>query len=66
MIFIAAILAHIYIGSVGMEGDYVAMGFGKVDLAWARVHHDLWVEEQQAKTASGRQPAATARPIPAE
>ncbi len=66
VLFIAAILAHIYIGSLGMEGAYDAMGSGKVDLAWARRHHDLWVEEQQAKTASGRQPTATSRPAPAE
>jgi len=54
-LFIAAILAHIYIGSLGMEGAYEAMGSGEVDLGWARAHHDLWVEEQQAKTASGSQ-----------
>jgi formate dehydrogenase subunit gamma len=54
-LFIAAILAHIYIGSLGMEGAYEAMGSGEVDLGWARAHHDLWVEEQQAKTASGLQ-----------
>ena len=53
--FIAGILAHIYIGSLGMEGAYDAMGSGEVDLAWAKVHHDLWVKEQQAKTASGPQ-----------
>ena len=52
--FIAAILAHIYIGSLGMEGAFDAMGTGEVDLGWARAHHDLWVEEQ-AKTASGSQ-----------
>ncbi|MGX7703440.1 formate dehydrogenase subunit gamma [Methylobacterium sp. Gmos1] len=55
VVFIAGILAHIYIGSLGMEGAYDAMGSGQVDLAWAKVHHDLWVEEQQAKTASGPQ-----------
>jgi formate dehydrogenase subunit gamma len=55
VVFIAAILAHIYIGSLGMEGAYDAMGSGKVDLAWARSHHDLWVEKEQAKTASGPQ-----------
>ena len=65
VLFIAVILAHIYIGSLGMEGAYDAMGSGEVDLAWARSHHDLWVEQQQAKTASGRQPAAT-RAVPAE
>lgn len=64
VIFIAGILAHIYIGSLGMEGAYDAMGSGEVDLAWAKTHHDLWVEEEQAKTASG--PQLGARPAPAE
>jgi formate dehydrogenase subunit gamma len=40
------------------------MGSGEVDLAWARSHHSLWVEEEQAKTASGKQPVG--RPTPAE
>jgi formate dehydrogenase subunit gamma len=64
IVFIAGILAHIYIGSIGMEGAYDAMGSGKVDLGWARSHHDLWVEEQQAKNASGAQLGA--RQVPAE
>ncbi|GJD48737.1 hypothetical protein OPKNFCMD_1461 [Methylobacterium crusticola] len=55
VVFIAGILAHIYIGTLGMEGAYDAMGSGEVDLAWARAHHDLWVEKEQAKTASGPQ-----------
>jgi hypothetical protein len=55
VILIAIMIAHIYIGSLGMEGAYDAMGSGEVDLAWARAHHSLWVEEQQAKTASGPQ-----------
>jgi formate dehydrogenase subunit gamma len=42
-------LAHIYIGSVGMEGAFDAMGTGEVDLNWAKEHHALWVEEEQAK-----------------
>jgi formate dehydrogenase subunit gamma len=65
VILIAIMIAHIYIGSLGMEGAYDAMGSGEVDLSWARRHHRVWVEEQQAKTASGRQPGATA-PAPAE
>ena len=48
---IIAIVAHIYIGSVGMEGAFDAMGNGQVDLEWARQHHDLWVEEEEAKGA---------------
>ena len=64
IVFIAGILAHIYIGSLGMEGAYDAMGSGQVDLAWARAHHDLWVEQEQARTASG--PQLKGHPAPAE
>lgn len=41
----AIIIAHIYIGSIGMEGAFDAMGSGEVDEAWARQHHSLWLEE---------------------
>ncbi|CAN7190828.1 formate dehydrogenase subunit gamma [Bradyrhizobium sp. LjRoot220] len=56
MLFIAVMLAHIYIGSVGMEGAFDAMGTGEVDLNWAKEHHALWVEEEQAK---GRAPSGS-------
>jgi formate dehydrogenase subunit gamma len=36
LLFIALILAHIYIGTLGMEGAFEAMGTGEVDLNWAR------------------------------
>jgi formate dehydrogenase subunit gamma len=64
MLFIAGILAHIYIGTVGMEGAFEAMGTGEVDLNWAKEHHSLWVEEEQAKghASSG----SAARAVPAE
>ncbi|MEM7683757.1 MAG: formate dehydrogenase subunit gamma [Pseudomonadota bacterium] len=57
MIFI--ILAHIYIGSVGMEGAFDAMGSGQVDLNWAREHHGLWVDEEQEKAQGSKGLAAT-------
>jgi formate dehydrogenase subunit gamma len=64
MLFIAVMLAHIYIGSVGMEGAFDAMGTGEVDLNWAKEHHSLWVEEEQAK---GHAPSGgAARPVAAE
>ena len=44
------IIAHIYIGSVGMQGAIDAMTTGEVDVNWAKEHHDLWVEEELAKT----------------
>ena len=43
------IIAHIYIGSVGMQGAYDAMGSGHVDLQWAKEHHSLWVEDEERK-----------------
>lgn len=49
VLMIAAILAHIYIGTIGMEGAFDAMGSGEVDLNWARAHHSLWVEEEEEK-----------------
>ncbi len=53
---IVIIIAHIYIGSIGMEGAFDAMGSGKVDLNWAKEHHSLWVEEEEQKQA-GKMPA---------
>jgi formate dehydrogenase subunit gamma len=49
MLFIAGILGHIYIGTLGMEGAFEAMGEGTVDLNWAEEHHNLWVEEEARK-----------------
>lgn len=47
LVMIAVIIAHIYIGSIGMEGAFDAMGTGHVDTNWAREHHNLWVAEMQ-------------------
>ena len=44
------IIAHIYIGSVGMEGALDAMNSGKVDRNWAKEHHNLWVKEEDEKS----------------
>jgi formate dehydrogenase subunit gamma len=56
LVFVAMILGHIYIGTLGMEGAFEAMGTGEVDLNWAREHHDLWLEDELAKDDnSGRQ-----------
>ncbi len=42
---IVVVIAHIYIGSLGMEGAFDAMGTGQVDRNWAKEHHNLWVAE---------------------
>ena len=57
------IIAHIYIGTLGMEGAYDAMGSGEVDLNWAKEHHSLWVEEEEA---SGHAVEHPAKATPAE
>jgi formate dehydrogenase subunit gamma len=49
---IAVIVGHIYIGSLGMEGAFDAVGSGQVDVNWAKEHHNLWVEEMEQKSAS--------------
>ena len=62
MLYIAAIIAHIYIGTIGMEGAFEAMGEGTVDVNWAKEHHALWLEQENARTGpneSQRQPMAT-------
>lgn len=45
LVMIAVIIAHIYIGTIGMEGAFDAMGTGMVDENWAAEHHDLWVAQ---------------------
>jgi formate dehydrogenase subunit gamma len=45
LILTAIIIAHIYLGSVGMEGAFDAMGKGEVEEQWAREHHSIWAEE---------------------
>ena len=63
LLFVALILGHIYIGTLGMEGAFEAMQSGEVDLNWAKEHHDLWLADQIAQgRVDPRAPAA----IPAE
>jgi formate dehydrogenase subunit gamma len=65
VLFVAVMVAHIYIGTVGMEGAFEAMGTGTVDLNWAKQHHSTWVEEEVAK-GRGATPPSGAAATPAE
>ncbi|MGC2856107.1 formate dehydrogenase subunit gamma [Novispirillum sp. DQ9] len=75
-ILIAGIVAHIYIGTLGMEGAFDAMGSGWVDENWAREHHGAWYQDQVRKghadsstgSSSGRAPGTTpgGHPAPGE
>ena len=62
VLFVAAMLAHIYIGSIGMEGAFEAMGTGEVDVNWAREHHNLWLEEELKNNRGTAPRGATATP----
>jgi formate dehydrogenase subunit gamma len=55
VLFVALIIAHIYIGTLGMEGAFEAMGTGEVDLNWAKEHHDQWLAEKLAKDGMKQQ-----------
>lgn len=57
-VMMAIIFAHIYIGSVGMEGASDAMTSGEVDEAWAEQHHSIWLDDVKAKE-NARQGNAT-------
>lgn len=59
VLFVALILGHIYIGTLGMEGAFEAMGTGEVDLNWAKEHHDLWLAQQFEDKNRQGQPSAT-------
>jgi len=67
---IAIIVAHIYIGSMGMEGAWDAMGSGMVDENWAREQHALGGAEVKGETpppdhsddGGSKAPASGAKP----
>jgi len=69
MLMMAVFMAHIYLGTIGMQGAYKAMKTGYVDETWAREHHDLWhddiksgkVPAERSSRAKTGKPARTAR-----
>lgn len=72
LILTCVVIAHIYIGSIGMEGAFDAMGSGQVDANWAKEHHSIWAEEvieserlvPRGSTGGGKN--APGKPMPAE
>jgi formate dehydrogenase subunit gamma len=45
VLYIAAMLVHIYMGSIGLKGAFESMVSGDVDVNWAKSHHSLWYDE---------------------
>jgi formate dehydrogenase subunit gamma len=56
LLFVAVMLAHIYIGTIGMQGAFEGMWDGTVDLNWAKQHHKLWVEKEMSKGEASAPP----------
>ncbi|MBL6077013.1 hypothetical protein JMJ56_03280 [Belnapia sp. T18] len=56
-LMVAAMLAHIHTGSLGMEGAFEDMGTGQADYHRAKEHHALWVEQELAKARESTAPA---------
>jgi formate dehydrogenase subunit gamma len=62
VVLVAIIIAHIYIGSIGMEGAFEAMGKGTVDVNWAKEHHSIWADRMLKKGGA----SSVKAPAPAE
>lgn len=65
-VFMAIIIAHIYLGSIGMEGALDSMTKGNVEVQWAKEHHSLWYDEVISKTAKAANTAKAAKAAKAE
>src|SRR5262245_33855177 len=67
-LFVAAMLGNSYIGTIGMEGAFEAMGTGEVDTNWAKQHHSLWADKEIVRQQAAPPAEGTARPsmTPAE
>ncbi|TVP87186.1 MAG: formate dehydrogenase subunit gamma [Thioalkalivibrio sp.] len=60
ILVITFIFGHIYLATVAMKGSMAGMVGGRVDVNWARQHHDLWAKELEEKGV--RPEPAPARP----
>lgn len=58
LVFMAMIIGHIYIGTLGTEGALDAMKTGYVDESWAKEHHEDWYRDVK----SGKIPAQRSKP----
>jgi len=48
VVLIAVSFAHIYLGTIGVEGALEGMTLGSVDEKWAEEHHGWWAEQAMA------------------
>ena len=58
ILMMAMFIAHIYLGTIGMQGAYQGMRTGYVDETWAKEHHGYWYDDIKA----GKIPAQRSQP----
>ena len=54
MLYIASMLVHTYMGTIGTEGAFEGMATGDVDVNWAKSHHSLWYEQEMGGKGADR------------
>jgi formate dehydrogenase subunit gamma len=52
VLYVSAMLVHVYMGTIGVEGAFEAMADGNVDVNWAKERHSLWYEEEMQSGAA--------------
>ena len=48
LLMMAMFVAHIYLGTIGMQDAYQGMKTGYVDETWAKEHHGYWYDDVKA------------------
>jgi formate dehydrogenase subunit gamma len=56
LLYVAAMVFHMYMGTIGEEGAFEGMWDGTVDENWAKQHHSIWHEREVAKGNIGPPP----------
>jgi formate dehydrogenase subunit gamma len=62
-------VVHVYLRTIGIQGAFSAMAYGRVDANWARQHHGLWAAREIERIEAGADVApdpGRARAAPAE
>jgi len=54
ILFVAAVIAHAYLGTIANPGTWRALVDGKVSRKWAKKHHSEWYKEITGKAAPSK------------
>jgi formate dehydrogenase subunit gamma len=58
VVFVAAIIAHAYLGTIANPGTWRILVDGKVSRNWAKKHHSVWYKEYVEKEREDTKPEA--------